>query len=73
MRALWSLAPSFARVIGKSARAIPPRSPKTEQNERYCSRKECEIYYISSGLGIWGAKIRIGTRSECLVLDIVPE
>ena len=27
-------------------------------------------YYISSGLGIWGPKIRIGTRSEYLVLDI---
>ena len=27
-------------------------------------------YYISSGLGIWGPKIRIGTRSEYLVLHI---
>ena len=27
-------------------------------------------YYISSGLGIWGPKIRIGTRSEYLVLRI---
>ena len=27
-------------------------------------------YYISSGLGIWGAKIRIGTRSEYLVLHV---
>ena len=30
-------------------------------------------YYISSGLGIWGPKIRIGTRSEYLVLHIVPK
>lgn len=30
-------------------------------------------YYISSGLGIWGPKIRIGTRSEYLVLHLVPE
>lgn len=30
-------------------------------------------YYISSGLGIWGPKIRIGTRSEYLVLHIEPE
>ena len=30
-------------------------------------------YYVSSGLGIWGPKIRIGTRSEYLVLHIVPE
>ena len=27
-------------------------------------------YYVSSGLGIWGPKIRIGTRSEYLVLYI---
>lgn len=29
-------------------------------------------YYVSSGIGIWGPKIRIGTRSEFLVLHIVP-
>lgn len=33
------------------------------------SRGETQ-YYISSGLGIWGPKIRIGTRSEYLVLHI---
>ena len=27
-------------------------------------------YYISSGLGLWGPKIRIGTRSEYLVLHL---
>lgn len=27
-------------------------------------------YYISSGLGIWGGKFRIGTRSEYIVLKI---
>ena len=27
-------------------------------------------YYISSGLGIWGPKIRLGTRSEYLVLTL---
>lgn len=27
-------------------------------------------YYVSSGLGIWGPKIRIGSRSEYLVLHI---
>ncbi len=27
-------------------------------------------YYISSGLGIWGAKIRIGTRSEYVVMTV---
>lgn len=29
-------------------------------------------YYISSGLGIWGPKIRVGTRSEYLVLHLNP-
>lgn len=27
-------------------------------------------YYVSSGLGIWGAKVRIGSRSEYLVLHV---
>ena len=27
-------------------------------------------YYISSGLGLWGARIRVGTRSEYLVLTL---
>lgn len=31
------------------------------------------LYYISSGLGIWGAKIRIGTRSEYVVLHLSNE
>jgi len=30
-------------------------------------------YYVSSGLGIWGGKFRIGTRSEYLVLKLRPE
>ncbi len=30
-------------------------------------------YYVSSGLGIWGAKFRIGTRSEYLVLNLKRE
>ncbi len=29
-------------------------------------------FYTSSGIGIWGGKFRIGTRSEYLVLDIDP-
>lgn len=28
-------------------------------------------YYISSGMGIWGAKFRIGTQSEYIVLSII--
>ena len=30
-------------------------------------------YYISSGLGIWGPKIRVGTRSEYLILHITTD
>lgn len=33
-------------------------------------RKGQTNYYVSSGLGIWGAKFRIGTQSEYLVLTI---
>ena len=28
-------------------------------------------YYVSSGLGIWGPNIHIGTRSEYLILHLV--
>lgn len=27
---------------------------------------------VTSGLGIWGAKYRIGTQSEYLVINLVP-
>lgn len=30
-------------------------------------------YYVSSGLGIWGGKFRIGTRSEYVVLEVKSE
>ena len=30
------------------------------------------FYYVSSGIGIWGGKFRIGTRSEYVVLTISP-
>ena len=33
-------------------------------------RKGTTQYYVSSGLGIWGAKFRIGTQSEYVVLTI---
>ena len=36
-------------------------------------RKGKTQYYISSGLGLWGAKIRVGTRSEYLVLKLTGE
>ncbi len=32
--------------------------------------KGATTYYISSGLGIWGPKFRLGSRSEYLVLEI---
>ena len=36
-------------------------------------QRGCTHYYISSGLGIWGPKIRIGTQSEYLVLHLKNE
>jgi len=30
-------------------------------------------YYVSSGLGIWGGKYRIGTQSEYIVLKLTPK
>jgi predicted MPP superfamily phosphohydrolase len=30
-------------------------------------------YYVSSGIGLWGPRFRIGTRSEYLVLKLLPE
>jgi len=33
-------------------------------------RKGATEYYVTSGLGIWGGKFRIGTRSEYLVMEI---
>lgn len=32
-------------------------------------QKDNTHYYVSSGLGIWGPKYRIGTRSEIVVID----
>ena len=30
------------------------------------------LYYVTSGIGIWGGKFRIGTRSEYVVINIIP-
>ena len=30
-------------------------------------------YYVSSGLGIWGGKFRIGTDSEYVVINVSPQ
>lgn len=30
-------------------------------------------YYVTSGIGVWGVPMRIGSRSEYLVLTLVPE
>ena len=40
-----------------------------EEAHGYHSRGKTQ-YYVSSGLGIWGPKIRVGTRSEYLVLHL---
>ena len=36
-------------------------------------KKSNTDYYVSSGLGIWGAKFRVGTRSEYVVLTVKPK
>ena len=33
-------------------------------------KKDDTEYYVSSGLGIWGGKFRIGTSSEYVVIQI---
>jgi hypothetical protein len=43
-----------------------------EKASGYYSRGNTQ-YYVSSGLGIWGPKIRVGTRSEYLVLHIISD
>ena len=40
-----------------------------ELSQGYIQKKNTH-FYVSSGLGIWGGKFRIGTRSEYLVLDL---
>lgn len=35
-------------------------------------KKGMTHFYISSGIGIWGGKFRIGTKSEYLVVDLKP-
>jgi len=36
-------------------------------------KKGKSLSYITSGIGIWGGKFRIGTCSEYLVLDVIPK
>lgn len=36
-------------------------------------RKGNTHYYVSSGMGIWGAKVRLGTQSEYIVIDLIKE
>jgi len=40
------------------------------ENSYGYSKRGNTQYYVTSGLGIWGAHIRIGTSSELVVLDI---
>lgn len=35
-------------------------------------RQEQAHFYVSSGIGVWGGKFRIGSRSEFVVFDIIP-
>ena len=43
------------------------------ENAFGASRRGDTQYYVSSGLGIWGGKFRIGTRSEYIVLHLLPQ
>lgn len=36
-------------------------------------QKEKTHYYVSSGFGTWGPRIRFGSRAELLVIDLVPK
>lgn len=36
-------------------------------------KKDNSHFYVSSGLGIWGGKFRIGSRSEYVIIDLQPE
>jgi predicted MPP superfamily phosphohydrolase len=40
-----------------------------ENSHGYSQRRKTH-YYVSSGIGIWGGKFRIGTRSEYVVITI---
>ena len=42
-----------------------------EVSQGYRQKGDTHVY-VSSGLGIWGGKFRIGTRSEYLVIDVLP-
>lgn len=42
------------------------------ENPYGSSQRSSTRYYVSSGMGIWGCKFRIGTRSEYVVLDVIP-
>jgi predicted MPP superfamily phosphohydrolase len=35
-------------------------------------KKSNTQFYVSSGIGIWGGKYRIGTQSEYIVANIQP-
>ena len=35
-------------------------------------KRENTHFYVSSGLGIWGGKFRVGTQSEFVVIDVKP-
>lgn len=43
------------------------------ENPHGMIRKGLTWVYVSSGLGIWGGKFRIGTQSEYAVFDLIPK
>ncbi|KAA6351608.1 hypothetical protein EZS27_001048 [termite gut metagenome] len=40
-----------------------------EKAHGYLKKGDSHIY-VSSGIGLWGGKFRIGTRSEYVVIDL---
>ncbi|KAA6317003.1 3' 5'-cyclic adenosine monophosphate phosphodiesterase CpdA, partial [termite gut metagenome] len=42
-----------------------------EKAHGYLKKGDSHIY-VSSGLGLWGGKFRIGTRSEYVVIHLTP-
>ena len=66
---LWMVA-AFASMALRSRASLSTITALFEKSWGHYQRGNTR-YYISSGLGIWGPKIRVGTRSEYLVLHLV--
>ena len=63
-----------AAAAAPTAETKKPRTKKTDEPATKADLvdgdPEGTRYWVSSGLGIWGGKYRIGTRSEYIVAEI---